>query len=54
MADEVHILDVKINDSLEMMVQVSSNNEVGSCLPYSTSSTANSAVPALPKCGSNF
>src|SRR5205823_1030897 len=53
-AQLVHILDSKINDSLEQMVQINSNNEVGSCLPYSTSSTANTAVPALPKCGSNF
>jgi hypothetical protein len=52
--DLVHILDPKINDSLELMVQINSNNEVGSCLPYSTSSTANTAVPASPKCGNNF
>ncbi|MGY2904598.1 hypothetical protein [Bradyrhizobium sp. URHC0002] len=52
--DLVHILDPKINDSLEMMVQINSNNEVGSCPPYSTSSTANTAVPASPKCGNNF
>ena len=52
--DLVHILDPKINDSLELMVQINSNNEVGSCPPYSTSSTANTAVPASPKCGNNF
>jgi hypothetical protein len=52
--DLVHILDPKMNDSLELMVQINSNNEVGSCPPYSTSFTANTAVPASPKCGNNF
>ena len=52
--DLVHILDPKINDSLKLMVQINSNNEVGSCPLYSTSPTANTAVPASPKCGNNF
>ena len=47
-------MNFKINDSFEVMVQINSNDEVGSCLPYSTSSTAKTAVPASPKCGSNF
>ena len=52
--DLVHILDPKINDRLDLMVQISSSKQVGSCPPYSTSSTANTAVPASPKCGNNF
>src|SRR6266852_6582374 len=31
-----------------------SNDGVRSCPPYSTSSTANTAVPASPKCGNSF
>src|SRR6476646_310969 len=34
--DLVHILEPKINDRLDLMVQISSSKEVGSCPPYST------------------
>jgi hypothetical protein len=33
---------------------IDQNDGVRSCLPYSTCSTANTAVPASPKCGNSF
>ncbi len=38
----------------EMITSSRSNNGVRSCPPYSTSSFANTAVPASPRCGNSF
>jgi hypothetical protein len=38
----------------EMIMWWRSNDEVRSCPPYSTSSIANTAAPASPKCGNSF
>lgn len=49
-----HNLEPAIDGRLELMVQIDSNNEIRSCPLYSTSSIANTAVPASQKCEGNF